>query len=146
MQSRIVEILLVEDNPQDAEMTIRTLKKNNISNNIVHLEDGEQAIDYLFCKGIYSERHITDFPKVVLLDIKMPKVSGIEVLRQIRENSITKSLPVVILTSSREDPDIKACYDLGVNSYIVKPVEFDDFSKTVNKLGLYWLLLNQSPI
>lgn len=145
MSSNDVEILLVEDNMSDAELTIRALKKNNIVNNLIHLRDGVEAINYIFCKGKYSDRDINDIPKVILLDLKMPKINGIEVLEKIKSDERTKKIPIVILTSSREDPDIRDCYQLGVNSYIVKPVEFDDFLKAVSDLGLYWLLLNQSP-
>lgn len=145
MSSKDVEILLVEDNMSDAELTIRALKKNNIVNNLIHLRDGVEAINYIFCKGKYSDRDINDIPKVILLDLKMPKINGIEVLEKIKSDDRTKKIPIVILTSSREDPDIRDCYQLGVNSYIVKPVEFDDFLKAVSDLGLYWLLLNQPP-
>lgn len=145
MSTTKVEILLVEDNMSDAELTIRALKKNNIVNNLIHLRDGVEAINYLFCKEKYADRDINDIPKVVLLDLKMPKINGIEVLEKIKGDERTKKIPVVILTSSREDPDIRNCYQLGVNSYIVKPVEFDDFLKAVSDLGLYWLLLNQPP-
>ena len=139
-----MEILLVEDNVNDAELTIRALKKNNITNNIVHLKDGADALDFIFGTGTYEGRDINYKPKVILLDLKMPKVSGIEVLGKIKENDLTKKIPVVILTSSKEDPDIRICYELGANSYIVKPVEFEDFQKVVVELGLYWRLLNQT--
>jgi two-component system, response regulator len=140
-----VEILLVEDNPSDAEMTLRALKKNNIINKIVHLKDGAEALDFIFCTGAYSTRNFRSKPKVILLDLKMPRVNGIEVLRKIKADDNTRSIPVVVLTSSREDPDVRTCYDLGVNSYIVKPVGFENFSKVISELGLYWMLLNQSP-
>ncbi|MEO8760639.1 MAG: response regulator [Bacteroidia bacterium] len=145
MENIEIEILLVEDNPSDAELTIRAFKKSNVANKIVHLKDGAEALDFLFGKGVYSTRNINNKPKVILLDLKMPKVNGIEVLREIRSNALTKKIPVVILTSSNEDPDIKACYELGVNSYIVKPVGFKNFTDVVSKLGFYWLLLNKSP-
>lgn len=140
-----VEILLVEDNMSDAELTIRALKKKNLANNLVHLKDGAQALDFIFAQGLYADRDLLKTPKVILLDIKMPKVNGIEVLARIRSDERTKKIPVVMLTSSKEDPDIDECYRLGVNSYIVKPVEFDNFFKAVSDLGFYWLLLNQTP-
>lgn len=140
-----VEVILVEDNQNDAELAIRALKKRNLGNRFTHLKNGQEALDYIFCKGSYSERNINNYPKVILLDLKMPKVNGIEVLEQIKADERTKSIPVVVLTSSKEDPDIKKCYQLGVNSYIVKPVEFDTFVKAVSELGLYWLILNQPP-
>lgn len=139
-----VEILLVEDNMTDAELAIRALKKAKIANNILHLKDGAEALDYLFGKGIYSERDLTKLPKVILLDIKMPKVDGIEVLRQLKAGEHTKFIPVVIMTSSSEEKDIISSYELGVNSYVVKPVGFEDFAKAVSELGLYWMLLNKS--
>jgi len=144
MEIKEMEILLVEDNVNDAELTIRALKKNNITNKIVHLKDGAEALDFIFGTGTYEGRDINNKPKVILLDLKMPKVSGIEVLGKIKENNVTKKIPVVILTSSKEDPDIRICYELGANSYIVKPVEFEDFQKVVVELGLYWRLLNQT--
>ena len=139
-----VEILLVEDNMADAELTMRALKKAKIANNILHLKDGAEALDYLFGKDIYAERDLTKLPKVSLLDIKMPKVDGIEVLRQLKANEHTKVIPVVIMTSSNEEKDIVSSYQLGVNSYVVKPVGFEDFAKAVSELGLYWMLLNKS--
>ena len=145
MENAEVEILLVEDNLSDAEMTIRALKKNNISNHIIHLQDGAEALDFIFAGGKYSGRNINHKPKVILLDLKMPKVNGIEVLQKIKSNELTKVIPVVVLTSSKEDTDIKMCYKLGVNSYIVKPVEFDNFSIAITNLGMYWILLNQAP-
>jgi two-component system response regulator len=140
-----VEILYVEDNSRDAELTIRALKKGNIVNKIVHLKDGAEALDFIFGKGIYSIRDITIVPKLILLDIKMPKVNGIEVLQKIKADERTKKIPVVMLTSSKEDPDIRACYALGVNSYVVKPVKFEEFARAVTELGLYWMLMNQPP-
>jgi two-component system response regulator len=138
-----IEIILVEDNPHDAEMTMRALTKNNILNKIVHLEDGAEAVDFLFGTGVYEGRNTNNKPKVILLDLKMPKLSGIEVLRIIKSDDLTKTIPVVVLTSSKEDPDVRACYKLGVNSYIVKPVGFENFTKSIADLGVYWLLLNQ---
>lgn len=140
-----VEILLVEDNPNDAELTLRALKKNNLANRVLHAKDGAHALDFLFADGAYAERRIENTPKVILLDLKLPKVDGIEVLRQIKADERTKHIPVVVMTSSREDRDLGECYALGVNSYIVKPVEFENFSKAVTDMGFYWLLLNQTP-
>lgn len=140
-----VEILLVEDNPSDAEMTIEALKKNSLANKLLHVNDGAAALDFLFATGEYEGRNMANKPKVILLDLKMPKVNGIEVLQRIRTDDLTKYIPVVVLTSSKEDPDIKKCYELGVNSYVVKPVEFDEFQKAITELGLYWMLVNQHP-
>lgn len=145
MNTQIIEILLVEDNPYDAELALNALQKKHLANSIHHVEDGEEALDFIFCRNKYSSRSMQNQPKVVLLDLKMPKVNGIEVLRQIRADEKTKTIPVVVLTSSKEDPDVKICYELGVNSYIVKPVDFDNFFKAVEELGLYWLLLNHPP-
>lgn len=140
-----IEILLIEDNINDAELTIRALKKNNLANKLVHLKDGAEAIDFIFAEGNYSGRKVENTPKVILLDLKMPKVNGIEVLQKIKADERTKKIPVVILTSSKEDPDIQECYHLGVNSYVVKPVQFEEFVKAVSELGLYWMILNQPP-
>lgn len=140
-----VEVLLVEDNASDAEMTIRALKKNNLANRLLHLKDGAQALDFIFAEGEYADRQIKHTPKVILLDLKMPKVNGKEVLQKIKSDARTRKIPVVVLTSSREDPDIKDCYDLGVNGYVVKPVEFDEFHKAISDLGLYWLIVNEPP-
>lgn len=142
--SHEVEILLVEDNAADAEMTIRALRKAHLSNKLVHLKDGVEALDFLFGTGAYTARDVSQHPKVILLDIKMPKMDGIEVLRNIRANESTRTIPVVIMTSSNEDKDILASYELGVNSYVVKPVEFEEFVKAVGNLGLYWLLTNRA--
>lgn len=141
-----VDILLVEDNPYDAEMTIRALKKHNLANNVIHLKNGAEALDFLFGTGVYEGHTITTKPKVILLDLKMPKLNGLQVLSKIRQDDRTREIPVVILTSSREDPDIRECYRLGVNSYIVKPVDFEKFMEAISFIGLYWLLLNQPPI
>ncbi|KAB2645511.1 MAG: response regulator [Verrucomicrobia bacterium] len=141
-----LEILLVEDNPQDAELTIRALKKRNLANQLIHVQDGQAALDFIFGTGAYAGRDVHAQPKVVLLDLKLPKIDGIEVLRRIRADERTKMLPVVVLTSSREDRDVIETYRLGTNSYIVKPVEFENFSEAVSHLGLYWLVLNQPPI
>ncbi len=140
-----IEILLAEDNASDAEMTIDALNKNGLANKLLHVKDGAAALDFLFAEGEYEGRNIENKPKVILLDLKMPKVNGIEVLQRIRSDKRTKHIPVVVLTSSREDPDIKICYDLGVNSYVVKPVEFDEFQKAITELGLYWMIVNQQP-
>lgn len=144
MKTNPVEIVLVEDNPSDAKLTIMALKEGKIVNQIIHLKDGEEALNYLFCEGPYASRSMTN-PVVILLDLKMPKINGIEVLRKIKADDRTKSIPVVVFTSSQEDPDVKECYELGVNSYIVKPLEFDQFSQVVTDLGLYWSLLNHVP-
>ena len=143
MTSQEIEVLIIEDNEEDAELTIRALKKYHLANTIVHLTDGAQALDFIFGNGDYSGRKMTQMPKVILLDLKMPKVNGMEVLEKVKSDPITKMIPVVILTSSEEDPDIKRCYELGANSYIVKPVEFHNFSKMVADLGLYWMVINR---
>jgi two-component system, response regulator len=140
-----VDILLVEDNPQDAELTVRALKKKNLANHLVAVEDGAEALDFLFCRGKFASRPFGTSPQVVLLDLKLPKVSGLEVLKAMKENSKTRAIPVVVVTSSREDPDIEAAYALGANSYVVKPVDFDAFAEAVSSIGLYWLMVNQPP-
>jgi CheY-like chemotaxis protein len=145
MENKEIEILLVEDNINDAELAMRSLRKNNVAIHIIHLKDGAAALDFLFAEGQYKGRNINNKPKVILLDLKMPRVSGIEVLEKIKSNDVTKKIPVVVLTSSKEHPDVERSYALGANSYIVKPVDFENFSKTVNDLGIYWLLTNQSP-
>jgi CheY-like chemotaxis protein len=145
MNTHPVEILLVEDNPNDVELTLHALRKNNLANNIHVVRDGEEALDFLFCRGIYQSRDTGLTPRVVLLDLKLPKVDGLEVLRQIRADDRLRTLPVVIMTSSREERDVVAGYRLGINSYIVKPVEFDQFTEAVRQIGCYWLLLNQPP-
>jgi two-component system response regulator len=141
-----IEILLIEDNMNDAELAIRALKKNNLVNKLIHLKDGAEAIDFIFAEGAFANRNSKDIPKVILLDLQMPKVNGMEVLKKIKADEHFKKIPVVILTSSKEDPDIKTCYELGANSYIVKPVKFNEFLKAVSELGLYWMLLNQPPL
>jgi CheY-like chemotaxis protein len=138
-----VEILMVEDNPQDADLAIRALKKQNLANRLIHLTDGAQALDFIFGTGEYEGRDVNNLPKVILLDLKMPKVNGMEVLERVKADARTKSIPVIILTSSAEDPDIKKSYSLGANSYIVKPVEFQNFSKTISELGMYWMVINK---
>jgi two-component system response regulator len=140
-----VDILLVEDNESDAEMTMRVLKKNHLTNRLLHLSNGAEALDFIFAEGAYSGRQMENIPKVILLDLKMPKIGGIQVLKKIKSDARTKKISVVILTSSREDPDIEKCYELGANAYVVKPVEFDDFQKVISDMGLYWLIVNQPP-
>ena len=143
MEDHEIEVILVEDNIDDATLVIRALKKNNLANNLIHLKDGVEALDFVFGTGQYQGDGLQDkTPKVMFLDLKMPRVNGIEVLEKMKGDPRTKSIPVVILTSSAEDPDIKKCYELGANSYIVKPVEFDSFIKAVSELGLYWLIRN----
>lgn len=141
----VIDILLAEDNPKDAELTIRAFKKQNIANRMFVVEDGEEALDFLFCRGKYSDRENKQNPRVVLLDLKLPKVNGLEVLRAMKSDERTRIVPVVIVTSSREDPDIQVAYQLGANSYVVKPVGFDTFMESVANIGLYWLLVNQAP-
>jgi two-component system response regulator len=140
-----IDILLVEDNPHDAELTVRALKKRHLANRIFVAEDGAQALDILFARGQYEKRENSTPPKVVLLDLKLPKVSGLEVLKEIKSDERTKRIPVVVVTSSREDPDIKEAYSFGANSYVVKPVDFEQFFDAMSNLGLYWLLVNQPP-
>ncbi|MCF8108047.1 MAG: response regulator [Desulfohalobiaceae bacterium] len=143
--NNVVDVLLVEDNPRDAELTIRALKKQNLVNAIHTVEDGAEALDFLFCRGTYETRQMVNGPKVVLLDLKLPKANGLEVLRDMKQDERTRFIPVVIVTSSREDPDIKEAYNLGANSYVVKPVEFKAFAEAMSQVGLYWLLVNQGP-
>lgn len=138
-----VQILLVEDNMSDAELAIRALRKVNLANHLVHVKDGAEALDFLFAKGDFTERDAKKVPKIILLDIKMPRVDGIEVLRQVKAHEDTKLIPVIIMTSSKEEQDIIKSYRLGVNSFVVKPIEFNDFTKVVSELGLYWMLTNQ---
>jgi two-component system response regulator len=145
MDNKDIEIILIEDSIHDAELTIRALRKNNVAKNILHLKDGAIALDYLFGTGQYEGRNLDNKPKLILLDLKMPKVSGLEVLEKIGSDVRTNKIPVVVLTSSKEHPDVDSAYLLGANSYIVKPVDFESFSNVVNALGMYWLLHNQSP-
>lgn len=145
MDNSPIEILLVEDSPYDAELTINALKSKNLANNLHHVEDGAEALDFFFCRGKYGGRKMENSPKLVLLDLKMPKISGLEVLRQVKADERTKGIPVVVLTSSKEEPDVKEAYRLGVNSYIVKPVGFENFLNAVVDLGMYWLVLNNPP-
>jgi len=145
MKQNQVEILLIEDNPDEAELAIRSLRKNNLANNLVHIDDGAEALDYIFCRGKYASNDISFTPKVILLDLKLPRVGGLEILKQVKTDERTKSIPVVILTSSKEDSDLIEGYNLGVNSYIVKPVNFESFAKAISELGMYWVILNQQP-
>jgi len=137
-----IDIIFVEDDPDDAELVIRALRKSGITNTLVHLKDGEQALQFLFCEGTYEDHHQPPCPRLILLDLKMPKVDGLEVLRRIKSDERLKTVPVVLLSSSKEEKDITAGYRLGVNSYVVKPVDFDKLTKTVQGLGAYWLLRN----
>jgi two-component system, response regulator len=145
MLENVLDIILVEDNPDDVELTLDALKTHKLSNRVKVLRDGEEALDYFFGTGKYADRDVCDRPKVILLDLKLPKVDGLEVLRRIRSDERTKTLPVVVLTSSNEQKDRIESYQLGVNSYIVKPVEFDSFARAVAQIGFYWLLLNKVP-
>jgi len=145
METKTVDILLVEDSPYDAELTMSALMSKNITNHIEHVEDGAEALDFIFCRGRFASRSFDNHPKLVLLDLKMPKVNGIEVLREMKSNPLTQKIPVVVLTSSKEEPDIDTCYQLGANSYIVKPVGFENFASAVSEIGMYWALLNQPP-
>jgi two-component system, response regulator len=140
-----VDILMVEDNPNDEELTLHALRHYHLANKIDVVRDGQEALEYIFCSGRYATRHIEDRPSVILLDIKLPLVDGLEVLRRIKQDPRTRTIPVVMLTSSREERDMIESYRLGVNSYIVKPVDFDQFKESARSLGMYWLLLNRPP-
>ena len=140
-----LEILLVEDNPNDVELALHALKKHNLANRIQVVRDGAEALDFIFARGAFSHRDINQIPRVVLLDLKLPKVDGLEVLRQVKADPRTRKVPVVVLTSSREERDVVESYSLGVNSYILKPVDFQQFTEAVRTIGLYWLLLNEPP-
>jgi two-component system, response regulator len=144
MDSNVIDILLVEDNAGDAELTLRALRKHNLANHVIHLRDGSEALDFLFGMGKFLGRNVEELPRILLLDLKMPKVGGMQVLEKVKSDSRTKSMPVVILTSSAEDPDIERAYSLGANSYIIKPVDFYNFSKTVADLGFFWLAINKT--
>jgi CheY-like chemotaxis protein len=138
-----VDILLVEDNLADAELTLDTLKEKNLANKIYHVEDGKQALDFIFAEGQFKDRNIKSKPKLIILDLKLPKINGLEVLKKIKTDERSKAIPVVVLTSSTETKDLVESYELGVNSYVSKPVNFEDFSNSIAELGLYWLILNQ---
>ena len=140
-----IEILLVEDNPRDAELTIRALKKKHLANKLFHVQDGVAALDFLFARGAFADRNVEDSPKVILLDLKLPRVNGLEVLREIKSDDRTRRIPVVIVTSSAEDPDLRTAYQLGANSYVIKPVQFEIFIEAMSKLGVYWLMVNHPP-
>ena len=146
MTSRQVEILLVEDNPDDVELTLHALRKEHLANNIHVARDGEEALEFLFCNGVHADRTFENPPKLILLDLKLPKVDGMEVLKRLKSDARTKTIPVVILTSSKEERDLVKGYDLGANSYIQKPVDFDQFRNMVKSVGLYWLVINQAPV
>jgi len=145
-QTDDVHILLVEDNPTDAELAILALKERNLANKLVWVKDGAEALDFIFATGAYASRNVDNYPSVILLDLRLPKVDGLEVLRRIKADEHTRRIPVVVVTSSKEDRDVVASYDLGVNSFISKPVEFDEFAKVVSDLGYYWLFINRPPI
>jgi two-component system, response regulator len=144
-QNQGVQILLVEDNQTDAELCIRALGKQNLANDLVWLKDGAEALDFLYCRGVYGERNSEDMPNLILLDLRMPKVDGMDVLRELKGDERMKAIPVIMLTSSTENPDLQECYRLGANSYVSKPVEFNAFADTVAKIGMYWLLINRPP-
>jgi CheY-like chemotaxis protein len=144
-ETNAVEILLVEDDPQDLELALRALRKGNLTNRIEVVRDGAKAMEFIFCEGEYAGRHLENGPKVILLDLKLPKVDGLEVLRRLKSDERTKSIPIVVLTSSKENSDVSESYRLGVNSYLVKPVNFESFVAAVQNFGMYWLLLNQPP-
>lgn len=146
MPYKTVEILLIEDNPDDEELTVLTFTEARLANQIFVVHDGAEALDFLFATGQYADRNISNHPRLVLLDLKLPKIDGLQVLERLKADPRTRSIPVVALTSSREEPDIQRCYALGVNSYIVKPVDFEQFREAVRQLGMYWLLLNEPPI
>jgi two-component system response regulator len=143
MENRIAELLLVEDNPFDAELALSGLRQKNLANKLEHVEDGTEALDFIYARGKFELRKGKPHPRLILLTLKMPKVNGIEVIKKLKANPSTKTIPIVVLTSSEEAPDIKPCYELGVNNYIVKPVDFEGFIAAIINLGLYWLLLNK---
>jgi two-component system response regulator len=143
--SEAIEILLVEDNPADAELTLHALQKSKLANKIYHAKDGEEALDFLFCRGAFSSRRFDEAPRMVLLDLKLPKIDGLEVLQELKSDARTKAIPVIVLTTSKEERDMVSSYKNGVNSYIQKPVSFTDFQEVVRQLGMYWLLVNSKP-
>lgn len=143
MTKKEVEIVIIEDDPNDAELIIRVLKKHNLANKLIHLKDGAEALDFLLADGSSAKKKVAAPPKVILLDLKLPKLNGIEVLQRLKSEDRTKNIPVVILTSSREDRDLKDAYNLGVNSYVTKPINFEEFAKAVADLGIYWMMLNK---
>ena len=145
MNSNEMEVLIVEDNPHDLEMTLRALRKHRLANDVIAVTDGAAALDYLFARGPYAARDMSAVPRVVFLDLKLPKIDGVDVLRQLKSDPRTKSIPIVVLTSSAEERDRVESYALGVNSYVVKPIEFDSFAKTIADLGFYWLAINRPP-
>ena len=140
-----VEILLIEDSPEDAELTIRVLKEQNLANRLVWLKNGAAGLDFLFGRGAYADRNIIETPRLVLLDLNLPKIGGLEVLQQLKADARTRKIPVVVLSSSTQDKDILRTYDLGVNSYVSKPVHFEEFASVVTQMGLYWMLINKPP-
>jgi two-component system response regulator len=146
MTEKPVDILLVEDNPSDVELSLYALRKNKIANQVQVARDGVDALDFLFCTGQFTERLIENTPRVIFLDLKLPRVDGMEVLRRIKSDERTRRIPVVVLTSSREERDLNRCYLLGVNSFVVKPIDFEKFTEVVTRLGLYWLTLNELPV
>lgn len=145
MDTNNIEIILIEDNPHEAELAIRSLKRNNLVNKLIHIDDGADALDFLLRQGKYADSPPPVSPRLILLDLNLPRVNGLEILRALKSNPATRVIPIVVLTSSREEKDIVESYQLGVNSYIVKPVNFESFSKTIAELKMYWLLLNQWP-
>ncbi len=145
METNVIDILLIEDNPNDAELTLRALKKNNVANKVHLITDGAEALEFFFAKGKYEGRDVTSTPKVVILDLKLPKVDGLEILKRVKADERLKVMPIVVLTSSKEECDVIESYKLGANSYIVKPVDFNKFAESIKDLGMYWLLLNEPP-
>jgi len=141
---KIIDLLMIEDNQHDAELIIRELRRQNLANNLYLIDNGPEALDFFFCKGKYAERSMDYPPRVVLLDLKLPKVNGLEIMKALKTNPKTASIPVVVLTSSQEEPDIKEAYRLGANSYVVKPLDFDQFASAMSQIGLYWLLVNKT--
>ena len=139
-----IDIVIIEDNPNDAELMVRSMKKNRLANSIIVLEDGELALDYFFSRGKYAGKKIVCTDKVIFLDLKLPKISGLEILKKLKNNDKTKNIPVVVVSSSKQDPDIKTAYELGANSYVVKPIEYIDFVEMMNQLNLYWLVVNEN--